>query len=159
MGDFMITKQESVSKGTRRVEAITGEYATNARDAFEELSGLVAAAAQLDEGERLDELKQLERRVVQTTLSTANRTTVDKMLANERKKLLAYEKEQQKKKQEKAVKDAEDLAQRLVGSEQRAIVLELEGDKAILQAVLKAFGKIAPEIAVCTVGTNKSADT
>jgi alanyl-tRNA synthetase len=159
MGDFVITKQESVSKGTRRIEALTGEHAANARDAAKELTDLVTAAAALAEAERLSALKALERRVVQTTLSTSDRASVDSMIKAERKKLMAYEKEQQKIMKDKAVKDATDLANKLVGGAQRACVLELEGDKTILQDVIKAFQKIAPEIAICTVGTNQSADT
>jgi alanyl-tRNA synthetase len=159
IGDFVITKQESVSKGTRRVECLTGEYATNARDAAKELVDLVTAAAALGEAQRLIELKALERRTVQTTLSTSDRASVDGMIKAERKKLLAYEKEQQKIKKDKAVKDAVDLANKLVGGAQRACVLELEGDKTILTDVIKNFMKIAPEIAICCVGTNQSADT
>jgi len=159
MANFLITKEESVSKGTRRIEAVTGEYAQNAKDAFEELMGMVQAAAALAEAARLVELKELDRRVVATTLSTGDRAIVDNLLKAERKKLLAYEKEQQKLMNDKAVKDGEDLANKLVGGTQRATVLELDGDKTILQNVIKAFNKIAPEIAILCVGKNESANT
>jgi len=153
---FFITKEESVSKGTRRIEAITGAYAQDAQDAYEELQALVQAAAGLAEKERLVELKALERRLVQTTLSTGHRGDIDKMLKSERKKLLEFEKAEKKKMRDKAVADVEVLANKLVGGTQRATVLELDGDKAILQDVIKAFQKIAPEIAIMTVGKDQS---
>jgi alanyl-tRNA synthetase len=159
IGDFVITKQESVSKGTRRIEALTGEHATNALEAAHELLKLVEDAKVLTEADRLVELKALERRVVGTILSTSDRTNIEGAIKAERKKLMAYEKAQLKLLKDKAVKDATDLAKKLVDGAQRACVLELEGDKTILQDVIKAFNKIAPEIAICCVGTNESADT
>merc|ERR1711865_738470 len=159
IGDFVITKQESVSKGTRRIEALTGEHATNALEAAHELLKLVEDAKALTEADRLVELKALERRVIGTTLSTSDRANIEGAIKAERKKLMAYEKAQLKLLKDKAVKDATDLATKLVGGLQRACVLELEGDKTILQDVIKAFSKIAPEIAICCVGTNESADT
>lgn len=138
---------------------MTGAYAQDALDAFEELKGLVEAATALEEKERLTELKALEKRTVQTTLSTTHRGLVESMIKSERKKLLEYEKAQQKILRDKAVKDAEDLANKLVDGAQKATVLELDGDKAILQDVIKAFQKIAKEIAILVVGKNQSANT
>lgn len=157
--DFLITREESVAKGIRRIEAVTGQYAETARDAFRELSEMFQAAVELPPAEKLAELKALEARALKTTLSAGNRDEFNGMIAAERKKLLAYEKEQQKLKNDKAVKDAEELANKLVGGTQRATVLELDGDKTILQNVIKAFQKIAPEIAIMTVGKNESANT
>lgn len=157
MQDFLITREESVAKGTRRIEAITGQYAQNARDAFDELMQLVETASALEPAARLSELKALEARAVQTTMSTGARAAIDDRIKSERKKLQAWEKEQQKEKNAKAVKHGEELAQKLVGGAQRATVLELEGDKTILQNVIKAFQKIAPEIAVMTIGKNLTA--
>eukprot|EP00658_Telonema_sp_P-2_P025499 TRINITY_DN20273_c0_g1_i1.p1 TRINITY_DN20273_c0_g1~~TRINITY_DN20273_c0_g1_i1.p1 ORF type:complete len:162 (+),score=66.25 TRINITY_DN20273_c0_g1_i1:150-635(+) len=80
-------------------------------------------------------------------------------LKAEYKKVLDWQKAQQKQANDKAVADAEQLAERLKGGAQRATVLELDGDKAILQNVIKAFHKIAPEIAIMTVGKNATANT
>eukprot|EP00658_Telonema_sp_P-2_P025504 TRINITY_DN20273_c0_g1_i2.p1 TRINITY_DN20273_c0_g1~~TRINITY_DN20273_c0_g1_i2.p1 ORF type:complete len:462 (+),score=162.31 TRINITY_DN20273_c0_g1_i2:150-1535(+) len=159
IGDFVIVKEESVKKGTRRIEAVTGEYAQNARDASEELNRLVLELSSLGEADRLVEIKSLETRLVQTVLGAGDRAQIEGLLKAEYKKVLDWQKAQQKQANDKAVADAEQLAERLKGGAQRATVLELDGDKAILQNVIKAFHKIAPEIAIMTVGKNATANT
>ena len=81
------------------------------------------------------------------------------MLKGERKKLLDFEKAEKKRMRDKAVADVEVLANKLVGGNQRATVLELDGDKTILQDVVKHFQKIAPEIAIMVVGKNSAANS
>merc|ERR1719487_1204626 len=108
-GTFLIVSEEPVSKGVRRINAVTGTYAKNVLEEFEEITGRVATCAKMEPVEKLKECKLLQTRVESSTLHVEGKAQLIDQLKKIRKELMAFEKAEMAKKKEKALKDSQEL--------------------------------------------------
>jgi len=155
---FLITCEEPVSKGVRRITAVTGQHAKNVLDEYEELKARIAKCETLAPAEKLKEKKLLNTRVDSATLHVEGKKELLDELARIGKVLLAYEKEQLAKLKEKALKDTTELCAKLKGGCEKSVVLKFDGDKSVADAVLKAFQCELPEVACFVLAMDESND-
>jgi len=158
-GTFLITSEEPVSKGVRRISAVTGNHAKNTLEEFEEIKVLVTACETMEPALKLRECKTLQNRVETSTLHIAGKAELTETLKKVRKDLLVFEKAEMKKKLDKAIKDTADLIGRLKGGVERSVVLKFDGDKSVANDVVNLVNKELPEVAVFALGLDEGTDS
>jgi len=158
-GVFLITSEEPVSKGVRRISAVTGKHAECVLEEFAEISARVAACAGMDNVDKLKECKLLQTRAESATLHVEGKATLIDQLKKIRKDLMVFEKAEMAKKKDKALKDSADLIAKVKGGVEKSVVLKFDGDKAVVNDVLALFGKECPEMAVFALGTDEGNDS
>jgi len=155
-GKFLITSEEPVSKGVRRIVACTGNHAVNVLEDYEEIKSRVQACNDMEPENRLKECKLLQVRVESATLHIEGKAELTNMLKKQRKDLLAYEKAEMKKKEEKAIADSTDLIAKLKGSSEKSLVLKFDGDKTVVNSVVVLFNKELPDVAIFALGMHEA---
>jgi alanyl-tRNA synthetase len=157
-GKFLITSEEPVSKGVRRINAVTGKHADVVLEEYAEINARVDACGSMEGAEKLKEAKLLQTRVEAATLHVAGKAELTDKLKKVRKDLLAFEKAEMKKKMEKALKDAADLIAKLKGGVEKSVVLKFAGDKTVASEVVNLFQKDLPDVAVFALAEDEVAD-
>jgi len=157
-GTFLITSEEPVSKGVRRVTAVTGNHAANVLEEYEECKSLIAACGQMENAVKLAQCKLLQTRVEAATLHIEGKAELTESLKKIRKELLEFEKAQMKIKKDKALKDTTDLIAKVKGGVEKSVVLKFGGDKGVVSDVVALFNKECPDIAIFALGMDEGND-
>lgn len=158
-GTFLITSEEPVSKGVRRVTAVTGQHAVNVLEEYEECKSLIAACQKMEGAQKLASCKLLQTRVESATLHIEGKAELIDSLKKIRKDLLVYEKAQMKIKLDKAIKDTTDLITKVKGGVEKSVVLKFAGDKGVVNEVVSLFSKECPEIAIFALGMDENSES
>lgn len=157
-GRFLITSEEPVSKGVRRICAVTGNHAINVLEEYDEIKSRVEACASMEPAAKLKECKALQTRVESATLHVEGKSELSAALKKHRKDLLTFEKAEIKKKSEKAIKDSQDLIAKLKGGTEKSVVLKFDGDKTVVNDVVTLFAKELPDVALFALGMDEGND-
>jgi len=154
---FLITSEEPVSKGVRRITAVTGNHARNVLDEYEEIKQCIQACDAMEPAQKLKESKVLMTRVEQAMLHVQGKSELIAELKRIRKALTAYEKELMNKKKEKALNDTKELCAKLKEKEyaEKSMVLKFDGDKSVVNDVVVLFHKEFPETAIFALGMDE----
>lgn len=157
-GKFLITTEEPVSKGVRRIVACTGNHAMNVLEDFAEIKARVLACDSMEPALKLKECKHLQVRVESATLHIEGKAELMGLLKKQRKDLLAFEKAEMKTKEDKAIADTTDLIAKLKGGSEKSVVLKFDGDKTVVNSVVVLFNKELPDVAVFALGMHEAED-
>jgi alanyl-tRNA synthetase len=147
IGNFVITSEESVSKGIRRIVALSGEAATSASEVAAKLDAEIARAHKAPEADLPTLITALQRNAAVDNVPLRAKRRVQAAVVELQGKLKAWEKRQ--KKQDAVAIDAAAAAQTLVEqSGGKAIVAQIENaTEDQLRSVLDSIKARQPSFA------------
>jgi alanyl-tRNA synthetase len=150
--DFVITGEESVSKGVRRIIALTGEHARTAVNTERELEHAIAEARNAPEAQLPQTLNALQKRLGGEGLPLRAKRRGQAAIAELQQKYRAWEKSQQKS--SGAAIDIAAVATDLV-SRGKVIVSAIDGaSDDQLRALMDSIKKRSPSYAVMLGATD-----
>ncbi len=143
---FVIVSQEAVSKGVRRVTALTGDAAHRASAQAQSLLSRLEALAEADTKDLADEVEGLTRSMEQGELPINGRSQIRGGLAELNKKVKAHQKAQGSQSEQAVIEAARNLADQASGP---VIVEQVDGaDGKTLRTAMDVIRKKHPEAAM-----------
>ena len=147
---FAVIAEEAVAKGVRRITALTGHAA---REAKQEARRLLDRARSLEDAPATElhaAVDELNREINETTLPLVQRRELQSELADLNERLKQYRKAEGDKAQEAAVEQAREIAESAEGS---VIVASLDDvDASALRSAMDVVRKKQPDAATLLAG-------
>jgi len=142
---FVIVSEEAVSKGIRRITALTGHKAEQAIFEGQELLEQANALENAPAESLSKQLEELTQSMKQATLGYLDRRALQSKLAALQDKLKQLKKAQGSKLQQLAIEQVQALAESLPAGDS-PIVVQLEGvDANALRSAMDTFTKLRPD--------------
>jgi len=150
---FALISEEGVSKGVRRVTAVTGAAADSARKNADALASRIAGAAELQERYLPAEVASLVADIDTAVVPLARRAELRRRLAPLQEKVKQIQKQEAGAERERAVSVARQLAEQ---DEGLVIVYEIPAgsDRAALMSALDAVRARHPQSAILLVSAD-----
>ena len=150
--DFVLLSEQGLAAGIRRIIAVTGDTATEARQAATAFLGRAKAIEKLGDDELPEAFDELHRTVEATTLGAVDRHRLDEALDALRKRAKAARKKAQSAATGEIVEQAREIAETASGS---AVVARLdEADRDALFAAMDTIRGNQEDAAVLLVSAN-----
>jgi alanyl-tRNA synthetase len=145
--DFLIVNETAVSKGERRIEAVTGRVAAECRVRATALQAKIAAAGKLSDEELDNEVKTLGPEIDQCNISQVTKNDCRKELDGLVQRVKKYKKAIMKKREKSAVGDCEKVAAeaKAKGEEFTVVKLEVGTNAKLGRQMMTAMSKAHPE--------------
>ncbi|HBS29574.1 MAG TPA: alanine--tRNA ligase, partial [Phycisphaerales bacterium] len=152
-GGFAILSEEGVSKGVRRLTAVTGEGAAHALKAAEALASRLTGASELDDRYLPAEAAALAAEIDHAGLPLAQRAGLRRRLAPLQERVKQIHKQEAGAERERAVSVARELAEQ---DEGMVIVYEIPAgsDRTALMSALDAVRARHPQSAILLVSAD-----
>eukprot|EP00172_Hildenbrandia_rubra_P003232 Plantae.Rhodophyta-Hildenbrandia_rubra.ctg4910.p1 GENE.Plantae.Rhodophyta-Hildenbrandia_rubra.ctg4910~~Plantae.Rhodophyta-Hildenbrandia_rubra.ctg4910.p1 ORF type:complete len:914 (+),score=212.20 Plantae.Rhodophyta-Hildenbrandia_rubra.ctg4910:373-3114(+) len=138
-GDFVLVEESGISKGVRRIVAITSKAAKKASEEGEGLAQRVADLEKVSDDSLAGEIAALNPVIDSTQLSSVEKTRLRKALGKHNDRARAIAKEQQKKALNNALVETKKASEKAKELGNKYIVLrldELNGDGKLLNKVI-----------------------
>ena len=150
--DFVLLSEQGLAAGIRRIIAVTGDTATEARQAATAFLGRAKAIEKLGDEELPEAFDELHRTVEATTLGAVDRHRLDEALDALRKRAKAAKKKAQSASTGEIVEQAREIAETATGP---AVVARLdEADRDALFAAMDTIRGNQEDAAVLLVSAN-----
>ncbi|MEE2906815.1 MAG: alanine--tRNA ligase [Planctomycetota bacterium] len=150
---FVVTQEQALAAGIRRITALTGTAATTALDNGQQLKTALRDADDCDDSELLNRMDDLVRRADEEILGLLDRTDIKQLLEALRKRVKVARKSAAKSSRADAVAMARDIADKAEGA---VVISILEGviERDDLLAALDTVRNRHPESACLLLGTD-----
>jgi len=155
-GAFAIIGEESVSKGVRRIIAITGEAAQKAGQAAEKVASRIRGAAELPEQHLPAEVTSISAEIDTAEIPLARKGDLRAMLATLQERAKAAQKKAASAGRDQAVGIARELAEKETGE---IIIYQIpaDSDRAALLAAMDAVRARHPQAAIMLISGDREA--
>jgi len=152
-GAFALVGEEGVSKGVRRVTALTGTAAKAAYELADRLLSRTRGAATLDDRYLVNEVKELTAEVERAEIPLVRKAELRRMIAALAERVRAAQKQEAAAGRDQAVSVARQLAEQETGT---IIVYEIpaDADRTALLAAMDAVRARHPDAAIMLISGN-----
>ena len=150
---FLVVSEQGLASGVRRVTALTGEAARNARSTAEELMNLANRADAADGAEAATILEEIAQSFDKVTISTVDRHAIEQKLEGVREKAKAARKALQAENRGAVVETARQIAESASG---QLVVARLDGaDKDGLLSAMDAIRERLADAAILLLSADE----
>jgi len=160
--DFIIVSEEGISKGVRRIVAVTAERGQEAiktyHDLLSDVDELEKKRSSMSAEDVNQQLNDLVSAVDDATISAVGKATLRDKIASMIKALVSLHKEEAKKKQAEAGQIGTSLAEKANANKAKWVVdhVDLDGDVKPMFAVISSFFETAPNTPILLFSTHKT---
>jgi alanyl-tRNA synthetase len=155
---FVLTSEESVSKGVRRLGAVTGKLATESRERATRLFSRLRGASELPVGHLGAELLEITEEVDRTELPLVARSELRALVDVLQEKIKEANKARAAQGRELAVAKAREIADQTTAQLIVAELPEAGTDRQALLAAMDAIRSRHPESGVLLIGVDEDED-
>ncbi|MFU8829683.1 MAG: alanine--tRNA ligase [Phycisphaerales bacterium] len=157
-GAFVLSAEESVSKGVRRLVAVTGQQAAEAMERARKLRSRLYGAAQLPVSHLASELQELTERLEGEDLPLVARLEMRKLAADLQEKVKQASKAKAAAGRDLAVAKAREIAEKTTAQLIIAELPEAGTDRTALLAAMDAIRARHPESGIMLIGIDEAED-
>ncbi len=156
---FVLTSEEGIAKGVRRISALTGVPAMAAEQAADSLDTEIGALARVPDGELARSVQEISARIDQMTLPAVRKAGLRTKLAGVQERVKQAGKAAAAAKAAEAQKAAAGIAASSAGSPEPVVIatLDLGSDRAALEAAVNTVRQACPNKAIMILSPDEEA--